>query len=244
MNSEKQIDITIVIPAYNEAENIAPLSASLVEAMRGINKTYEVIIVDDGSKDATYDEILKASKIHPQIRGLKFKKNCGQTAAFNAGFEYALGRIVITMDADMQNDPADIPKLLEKMPEFDVVCGIRVKRQDNFVRRASSKIANFIRNLLTKDTIIDTGCSLKAFKAEAAKRMKLFSGMHRFFPTLAKMDGYTVAQVPVNHLPRKFGKAKYGVGNRAFRAFCDLMAVRWMQKRHFKYEIENGIQNT
>lgn len=239
MNPEKQIDITVVIPAYNEAENIAPLAASLAEAMRGLNRSYEVIIVDDGSKDATYDEILKASRTCPQICGLKFKKNCGQTAAFAAGFEYACGSIVVTMDADMQNDPADIPKLLEKMPEFDVVCGIRVKRQDNFVRRASSKIANFIRNFLTGDDIIDTGCSLKAFKAEAAKRMKLFSGMHRFFPTLAKMDGYSVAQVPVNHLPRKYGKAKYGVGNRAFRAFCDLMAVRWMQKRHFKYEIEN-----
>jgi hypothetical protein len=141
------------------------------------------------------------------------------------------------MDADLQNDPHDIPLLLKKIGKFDVVCGWRYKRNDPWIRIVSSKIANFVRNKMSQEEIIDTGCSLKAFRRECVESMKLFKGMHRFFPTLAKMEGFTVTQVKVNHRPRRFGTTKYNITNRIARTFIDLLVVRWMKKRHLNYEI-------
>ena len=230
-------EISIVIPVYNEQENLKPLITELHKVLQGIQEASEIIFVDDGSRDRSFALLKEAASRDPRIRVIRFRKNAGQTAAFDAGFKAAQGTIIVTMDADLQNDPHDIPRLLEKIGRFDVVCGWRHKRNDPWMRIISSKIANFVRNKLSEEEIVDTGCSLKAFRRECVQHMKLFNGMHRFFPTLAKMEGFTVTQVKVNHRPRKFGTTKYNVTNRMVRAFVDLLAVRWMKKRRLNYEI-------
>ncbi|MCF6156493.1 MAG: glycosyltransferase [Candidatus Brocadia sp.] len=230
-------DISIVIPVYNEVDNIEPLGRSIINKMRG--KNYEVIFVNDGSTDGSTGKLNAWCASHTNFRTIHFKKNAGQTAAMDAGFKHAAGKYVVSMDADMQNDPADIPKLLEKLDTYDMVCGWRQKRNDPWIKRISSKVANFIRNKLSQEDIKDTGCSLKAYRKECFNRIKLYNGMHRFLPTLFKMEGFTVAEIVVNHYPRKFGKSKYGISNRAFRAFIDLLVVRWMKKRKLNYEVNN-----
>jgi dolichol-phosphate mannosyltransferase len=236
-----QRNISIVIPVYNEQDNIKPLISELGEVLHGLGRLYEIIFVDDGSWDRSFELLKEAASQDSQIRVIRFRKNTGQTAAFDAGFRTAQGDIVVTMDADLQNDPQDIPQLLEKIEKFDVVCGWRHKRKDPWIKIVSSKIANFVRNKLSQEDIVDTGCSLKAFRSECLQNVKLFNGMHRFLPTLAKMEGFTVTQVKVNHRPRKFGTTKYNISNRMVRAFTDLLAVRWMKRRHLNYEIAEII---
>ena len=230
-------DISIIIPLYNEVDNIEPLGYSIINAMQGQN--YEVVFVDDGSADGSTQKLREWCAQHTNFRTIYFRKNAGQTAAMDAGFRHALGKYVVSMDADMQNDPADIPKLLEKLNTYDMVCGWRQKRNDPWIKRISSKVANYIRNKLSREDIRDTGCSLKAYRRECLDHIKLYNGMHRFLPTLFKMEGFTVTEIVVNHYPRKFGKSKYGISNRAFRAFVDLLVVRWMKKRKLNYEVEN-----
>ncbi|MBI2557562.1 MAG: glycosyltransferase family 2 protein [Planctomycetes bacterium] len=230
-------DISIIIPLYNEVDNIEPLSHSIINAMQGQN--YEVIFVDDGSVDGSAKKLKERCAQHTNFRAIHFKKNAGQTAAMDAGFKHAAGKYVVSMDADLQNDPADIPKLLEKLNTYDMVCGWRQKRNDPWIKRISSKVANYIRNKLSREDIKDTGCSLKAYRRECLDHIRLYNGMHRFLPTLFKMEGFTVTEIVVNHYPRKFGKSKYGISNRAFRAFVDLLIVRWMKKRKLNYEVEN-----
>lgn len=230
-------DISIVIPLYNEVDNIAPLCQAIIGVMQ--DRSYEVIIVDDGSIDGSTEKLKEWCSLHTNFRSIHFKKNAGQTAAMDAGFKYASGEYVVTLDADMQNDPADIPKLLEKLDAYDMVCGWRQKRNDPWIKRISSKVANSIRNKLSDEDIKDTGCSLKAYRRECLNKIKLYNGMHRFLPTLFKLEGFSVTEVIVNHYPRKFGKSKYGVFNRAFRAFLDLLVVRWMKKRKLNYEVRN-----
>ncbi|TVL97247.1 MAG: glycosyltransferase [Candidatus Brocadia sp. WS118] len=230
-------DISIVIPVYNEVDNIEPLSHSILNTMQGQN--YEVIFVDDGSIDGSTQILNEWCAKHPNFRTIHFTRNAGQTAAMDAGFKHASGRYVVSMDADMQNDPSDIPKLLDKLDTYDMVCGWRRKRNDPWIKRISSTVANYIRNKLSWEDIKDTGCSLKAYRRECLTRIKLFNGMHRFLPTLFKMEGFTVTEIVVNHYPRKFGKSKYGISNRAFRAFIDLLVVRWMKKRKLTYEVDN-----
>ncbi len=230
-------DISIIIPLYNEVDNIEPLGYSIINAMQGQN--YEVVFVDDGSTDGSTQKLREGCAQHTNFRTVHFKKNAGQTAAMDAGFRHARGKYVVSMDADMQNDPADIPKLLEKLNTYDMVCGWRQKRNDPWIKRISSKVANYIRNKLSREDIRDTGCSLKAYRRECLDHIKLYNGMHRFLPTLFKMEGFTVTEIVVNHYPRKFGKSKYGISNRAFRAFVDLLVVRWMKKRKLNYEVEN-----
>ena len=230
-------DISIVVPLYNEVDNIEPLGQSIINAMRGRN--YEVIFVNDGSTDGSTKRVKEWCAKHTRFRAIHFKKNSGQTAALDAGFKHALGEYVVSMDADLQNDPSDIPKLLEKLNTYDMVCGWRQKRNDPWIKRISSTVANFIRNKLSWEDIKDTGCSLKAYRRECLNQIKLYNGMHRFLPTLFKIEGFTVTEIIVNHYPRKFGKSKYGISNRAFRAFIDLLVVRWMKKRKLNYEVEN-----
>ncbi|HHT9114296.1 MAG TPA: glycosyltransferase family 2 protein [Candidatus Wunengus sp. YC65] len=230
-------DISIIIPLYNEVDNIELLGYSIINAMQGRN--YEVVFVDDGSTDGSTQKLKEWCAQHTNFRTIHFKKNAGQTAAMDAGFRHAAGEYVVSMDADMQNDPADIPKLIEKLNTFDMVCGWRQKRNDPWIKRISSKVANYIRNKLSKEDIRDTGCSLKAYRRNCLDHIKLYNGMHRFLPTLFKMEGFTVTEIVVNHYPRKFGKSKYGISNRAFRAFVDLLVVRWMKKRKLNYEVEN-----
>ena len=236
--NERLPNLSVVIPVFNEEDNVGPLTTELMAVLQGLNKTFEVIYIDDGSTDNSYALLKDMQKSLASIRIIKFKKNCGQTAAFDAGISAARGEVIVTMDADLQNDPHDIPKLLEKIGDADVVCGWRQKRNDTVVRRISSIIANGVRNRLSNETIKDVGCSLKAFRSVYAKKMKLFNGLHRFFPTLIKMEGGTVIEIPVNHRPRRSGTPKYNIRNRVVRSFVDLLAVCWMKKRKLTYEIE------
>jgi len=234
-------DISVVIPAYNEAESIEECVCEVVSVLGQLGQSHEVVVVDDGSTDGTFAVLRSLRAQFPQLRALRFRKNAGQTAAMAAGFERARGDVVVTMDADLQNDPADIPRLLDALGEFDVVCGIREKRHDTFVRRISSRIANGVRNWLTHESIRDVGCSLRAMKREFLAELKLYDGMHRFLPTLLKLEGATVIEIPVNHRRRRRGRTKYGIRNRLFRGLRDLFAVRWMQRRWIRYEVEEEL---
>jgi glycosyltransferase involved in cell wall biosynthesis len=230
--------ISVVIPAYNEVESLRLLSDEVLETMRGIGQEFEVLFVDDGSRDGTRDLMRKLADEHPEVHFIGFRKNCGQTSAMAAGFKHARGDIIVTLDADMQNDPRDIPRLIEELERYDVACGWRRKRRDNLVRRVSSRVANYVRNKLSNEQVVDVGCSLKAYKKRCVEDLKLFEGMHRFLPTLVKLEGYSVVEVPVSHRERKLGKTKYNIRNRIVKAFVDLLAVRWMKKRYIRYEIE------
>jgi len=230
--------ISIVVPIKDEAPNLLPLIKEIKQVMDTLPHGWELIFVDDGSTDGSYDILGKAREEYSFLGAVKFRENRGQMAAFDAGFRRARGEIVVTMDGDLQNDPADIPRLLEGMESLDMVCGYRARRKDSLVRRLSSRIANGVRRRLTRDDTIDVGCSLRAFRKECLKEIKFYNGMHRFFPTLFRLEGYKIAQIPVNHRPRLRGETKYGIGNRLFRALRDLMAVRWMMDRHIHYEVE------
>jgi len=233
--------ISIVIPVYNEAENLRELFQELMEVLEGLPVSFEVIFIDDGSQDQSGEILKDIAGKDGRVKVIFFEKNSGQSAAFAAGFRLAKGEVVITMDADLQNDPHDIPRLLEKIKDYDVVCGWREKRQDSLVRKVSSRIANWVRNWLSEEEIRDVGCSLKAFRRECSQCFPYFNGMHRFFPTLIKMYGYSVTEIKVNHRPRKFGKAKYGIANRVIRGLIDLLAVRWMKKRQLNYTIKEIV---
>ncbi len=224
-----RVVLSIVIPVYNEAGNIKPLCERLSDALAHFPGSLEILFIDDGSTDATLAELSEAQRRDPRVRILHFTRNQGQTAAMAAGFRYSRGEAVVTLDGDLQNDPADIPKLLEKLKDWDVVCGIRIHRQDSPWKRISSRIANEVRNWVTGDNIIDTGCTLKAFRGDCVRNLELYQGMHRFLPTLLKMRGYRVIQIPVSHHPRLHGKTKYGTWRRLVKGLADLYAVRWMK---------------
>ena len=197
--------------------------------------------MDDGSTDGS-DVVLRGLRdADPRVRVLTFARNAGQSAAMDAGFKSARGEVVVTLDADLQNDPGDIPRLLEALPGWDAVVGVRQERKDNLVRRVSSRVANYVRNRLSDETITDTGCSLKAFRGNALRRVVLYDGMHRFLPTLLKMEGFRVREIPVGHRPRRHGESKYGIGNRLLPSFMDLLAVRWMKRRKLRYEVKDDI---
>ena len=235
------MDISVVVPVYNEEENLPVLIPEIAEVLRPLGKTYEMIFVDDGSKDHSRRLLKEMVPQYPQIRILGFKKNCGETAAGAAGLKEARGEIVITIDADLQNDPKDIPRMLEYLKDYDVVTGWRQKREDSWVKRITSRIANRVRNSLSGEEIQDSGCTFRAYKRECLQDIKLYKGMHRFIPTLVKMEGYRVIEIPIAHHPRKFGVSKYTTWNRMWRAFVDLLAVKWMKSRHIHYEIEERI---
>lgn len=234
--------LSIVLPVHNEQGNILPLAAQL-DAVRhalGLHGPIECLFVDDGSTDQSRQEMIKAREQYPQlgIRVLALNRNWGLTAAVDAGIRAARGGLMATMDTDLQNDPTDLPLLLARLDEADVVIGVRARRRDSWVKRASSRIANGIRNWATSEDIVDTGCSLKVYRREFLDRVKLFTGLHRFLPTLLKLEGARVVQVPVNHRPRVHGRAKYHLWNRLLGPLLDLLAVRWMQSRHLGYSWE------
>lgn len=230
--------ISVVVPAYNEAESLRPFAVELLDTMRTLGEDFEVVFVDDGSRDGTRVVMRQLADEHLEVHFIGFKEHRGQTSALAAGFKRARGAIVVTLDADMQNDPLDIPRLIGRLDEYDVVCGWRRTRHDNLVRRVSSRVANYVRNTLSDEDVVDVGCSLKAYRKECLENIKLYEGMHRFLPTLFKLEGYRVMEVPVNHRPRELGASKYNIRNRIVKAFVDLLAVRWMKKRHIRYEIE------
>ncbi len=231
------MELSLVVPSYNERENLAPLLDEITAALTGRN--YEVIVIDDGSTDGTLEALKALRARHPQLRILAFERNAGQTAAFAAGFRAARAPIVITLDADLQNDPADIQRLVDALQQTGAtaVAGFRATRHDTPWKRLQSRIANGVRNRLNGEVIRDTGCSLKAFRTEAVRALPLFTGMHRFLPTLIKMQGGTVTEIAVGHRPRRHGVTKYGMWNRVLRSLADAFAVRWMQRRALRYRV-------
>ena len=232
-----------MIPAYNERDNLAPLLAEIRAALDGTGLRYEVIIVDDGSTDGSFDALKGLRQQYPALHILAFERNAGQTAAFAAGFQAARAPVVVTLDADLQNDPADIPRLVDTLRSTGAtaVAGYRATRHDTAWKRLQSRIANGVRNRLNGEVIRDTGCSLKAFRTDALRTLPLFAGMHRFLPTLIKMQGGTVTEIPVGHRPRKHGVTKYGMWNRVWRSLMDAFAVRWMQRRALRYRVREEV---
>ncbi|HHI79967.1 MAG TPA: glycosyltransferase [Planctomycetes bacterium] len=240
--SSPRPDFSLVVPLYNEEENVDALVDELEEVLIPLG-AFEVLAVDDGSTDRTLSLLLKRQKTFPQLRIVKLAKNSGQSTAVCAGFDQARADIVLMMDGDLQNDPHDFPKILEALKEADGVSGARIHRKDPWIRRISSKVANFIRNKLSGDHVIDSASGIKGFRKEVLSKIPRFNGMHRFLPTLVRMVGGKVVEVPVNHRERHAGTAKYGVGNRAFRAFRDLLGVRWLKSRLILYECELLIED-
>lgn len=225
-----KIDISIVIPTFNEEKNVRLLYNELRPVLDKLNKKYEIIYVDDGSTDRTYDELVSMNNADKIVKVIQFRKNFGQTAAMDCGFKSAQGKVIIVMDADLQNDPNDIPRLLEKMDEgYDVVSGWRYNRRDPFSKKVFSKVANIIRRNLTGEKIHDSGCSLKAYKKECFDDLDLYGEMHRFIPALLMWKGFKIGEIKVNHRKRKHGKTKYGI-KRLLKGFLDILVVKfWMQ---------------
>jgi len=224
--------ISLVVPAFNEEESLAPLLAEIRAALDPVAPDWELLLIDDGSTDGTLGEMRRLQAEEPRVRVLRHRRNAGQSAALALGFRAARGEVVVTLDADLQNDPADIPSLLAELDRgYDVVSGVRRERRDDWLRRVSSRIANAVRNWATDESITDVGCSLKAYRREFLDPLPMFTGMHRFLPTLVRWNGARVSEIAVGHRPRRHGVAKYGVGNRLFRALADLFAVRWMRRR-------------
>lgn len=221
--------LSIVVPVYNEEENVRPLFEKIQAVCEAIGETYEVLFVDDGSHDETFAVLSELSKQEPQLIVVRFQKNAGQTAAMAAGFEYAQGQRIISMDGDLQNDPTDIPKLLQKLDEgYDLVCGWRKDRQDKFLtRRVPSIVANWIIGKVTGVPIHDNGCSLKAYRASVIKQVSLYGEMHRFIPAMSTVVGARIAEIVVTHHPRRFGKSKYGLG-RVWRVMLDIIAFKFI----------------
>lgn len=249
MTDEKPY-LSMVIPCYNEQESVPTLLRRVEGALAPIDKPFEVILVDDGSTDATPRLLAEGMATYPWLRVLRMARNGGQSAAFEAGFAAARGDVIATIDADLQNDPEEIPRLLPLLDSdggYDMITGWRKNRQDTTFRRWQSRQANRIRNWISQDTINDSASSLKVYRAHAIKGLKLFNGAHRFFPILVRMRGCRILETPVKHSHRFAGTAKYGFSNRALRAFVDLIGVRWMKERYLRYEaseVAGGSQPT
>jgi glycosyltransferase involved in cell wall biosynthesis len=225
-------NVSVVVPLYNEEENVSILQRELTDALTGLD--YEIIFVDDGSRDETVSRIVP----DPRIRVLRFEKNAGQSASIFAGLQAVRSEVAVLIDGDLQNDPADIPRLLAEISRgADLVCGYRAKRKDTVVKRTTSRVANFVRSRFTRDGVRDTGCTLKAMRRDCLAALVPFKGMHRFIPALVKGAGYRLVEIPVNHRPRRFGQSKYGLGNRAVRATIDMFGVRWLLSRRLNYKV-------
>ena len=237
------VDLSVVIPVYNEEENLPRLWPELRSVLEPLKLAFEVVFVDDGSRDHSAEVIRGFRDADPRVRLVRLKANAGETAATDAGFKAARGRLVLTMDADLQNDPHDIPTLLFHLDRWDAVSGWRVNRGegDSVVRRVSSRVANRARNWISDESIQDSGCTFRAFRRECLRGLVLYRGFHRFIPTLLKMRGYRVIEVPVRNRPRRFGRSKYGVLNRVFVATADLLVVRWMKNRLLRYDVAEDL---
>jgi dolichol-phosphate mannosyltransferase len=231
-------EVSAVIPVFNEADNLEPLWAELREVLDGLGRSYEVIFVNDGSTDGSDAVIKRLAAANEAVRYVSFEANAGQTAAFDAGFKAARGELVVTMDADMQNDPHDIPAMLALVGDYDVVVGWRHNRQDTAFKRFQAAFARRYRQKRLGDRFHDVGCSLKIYKRACLDRLKLYKGMHRFLPILFEWEGYRVAEVKVNHRPRTRGTTKYAFAKRTREAREDLRAVIWMKKRRLNYRVK------
>lgn len=233
---------SIVIPAFNEAENIATLLFEIKQVMEPLGKDWEVLVIDDASTDRTWEVLEETKEKIPQLRAIRHAQRSGQSSAFETGFHNVRGECTITLDGDGQNDPHDIPKLLEKLtPNIGCVSGIRHNRQDTRRKKMISRCANNIRRFFLHDNTSDTGCSLKIFRTEALKNIKMYKGLHRFLPALIIIEGYEVDEVPVNHRSRKHGTSKYSIVNRGVSTLTDLFAVWWMRRRRVLTSTEKKL---
>jgi glycosyltransferase involved in cell wall biosynthesis len=231
------MDLSVVVPVLNEVENLPILYGELEAVLADLRCRAEIVFVDDGSTDGSAEVIGRLIEQDPRVRLLRFRAHAGLTAAFDAGYRRARGRIVVTMDCDLQNDPRDVGPMLARLADADAVVGWRRLRADPWSRRVSSRVANAIRNRVTGDVVNDSACSLRAVRRECLATLPPFRGMHRFVPTLLRMNGYRVTEIEVRHRPRRFGRSKFGIGNRAFVAFEDLLAVRWMLRHRLRYSV-------
>jgi len=229
--------VSVVVPLFNEEASMPILQSELRAALADLD--HEIIFVDDGSIDRTVEQIENAAN----VRVIRFAKNAGQSAAIYAGLQAACGATAVLIDGDLQNDPADIPKLLAEISRgADLVCGYRAQRKDTLVKRLTSRVANFVRSRFTKDGVRDTGCTLKAMRRECIGALVPFKGMHRFIPALIRAAGYRLVEIPVNHRPRRFGRSKYGLSNRALRATIDMFGVRWLLSRRLNYKVRDRVR--
>ena len=233
------MEYSIVIPLKDEEQNIEPLIEEIREAMLKLDAPWEIIAINDGSTDDTKPILDRLANDDINLRPIHFTENFGQSSAFDAGFKAAKGKWIVTIDGDGQNDPKDIEKLIKHANDADLVCGLRQKREDSLVKRWISKLGNSVRTFFLKDGIADTGCSLKLYKKEALKHIKMYDGLHRFLPALFLIEGFRIKTVHVNHRPRLRGKTKYTLWNRSLNTIYDLLTVSWMKKRHLKYKIED-----
>lgn len=225
--------LSILLPAYNEEACIASIVRETACVLHGLGRPFEILVVDDGSTDATPARLKELAQEIPELRVLRLAANSGQSAALGAAFRAARGGIFVTLDADGQNDPADIPALVARLDACDLCCGYRADRQDTWSKRYGSRLANAVRNRMLHERIRDTGCTLKAFRAEWARPLPMqFRGLHRFLPALLAMAGARIEEIPVNHRPRNAGRSKYTNWGRFKETLWDLFAVRWMQKRY------------
>lgn len=232
------LKISFVVPIYNEEENIPKLVEEIQAVAPDLSDNFEIILVDDCSSDNSLQLTKDLAAKDKTIRPLALVRNSGQSAALYAGFQAASGDVIITMDADLQNDPADLRLMIKHYGEFDMVNGWRFNRQDTLSKKIASKIGNAFRNWLTKETIHDTGCSLKIMNATMLKKVRIYKGLHRFLPTLMRMEGAKVVEVKVNHRHRLFGESKYTNLRRGIEGFYDVIAVRWMQSRHLSIDVK------
>lgn len=236
--------VSVIIPVKDERDNLVPLTERLLKVLEADDRSraasFEILYIDDGSTDGSGPLLDQLALQYEPVRVRHFDRNYGQTSGFAAGFREARGELIVTLDGDLQFDPDDIPSLLPLAQRYDLVCGWRKDRHDDVVRKTSSRIAYFFRRTVLGDQVHDTGCSLKVFRRVVVERLQLFEGMHRFFPALARMHGFSVVEAPVRHYPRAHGISKYGIGNRLFRGLYDLVAVKWMQSRVLRYRFRDG----
>jgi dolichol-phosphate mannosyltransferase len=224
-------EISIVVPVYNEENNILPLAYEIALAMQHVARSYEVVFVDDGSIDRTWEKVVEAHREDRRVRGVRHRRQAGQSAALWTGLRVTTSPIIATLDGDLQNDPADLPTLLAELEKYDFVCGVRVSRRDALIRRASSRVARMARRCVLGIDFLDTGCGFRVFKRAALDGVFAFDGLHRFLPILVHGAGASTREIPINHRPRRSGNSKYGILNRLGRGIFDLFAVAWYQKR-------------
>lgn len=228
---EAEIEISVILPCFNEEACIRGLTDELRAVLQGIGRSFEILYINDMSTDTSGQILDEMARDNADVRVIHHTVNCGESAAQATGFRFARGEILITMDSDGQNHPDSVPDLVRALDGKDGVCGVRVRREDDFVKRISSKLGNGFRNFVTGDKVSDAGCTFRALRRAALRDIPIFNGMHRFLPTLMRYQGYTVTEIPVLHRPRETGVSKYGVGNRLFRGILDCFAMRWFRRR-------------
>ena len=228
------VEISIIVPVFNEEDNVLPLAREVARAFDKERRLFELVFVDDASRDGTWEKVQEAHKLDGRVRGVRHERNSGQSAALWTGIHVTSAPIIATLDGDLQNDPADLPKLLTELSGVDFVCGVRVNRQDNWLRRVSSRIARGARKAALGADFQDTGCAVRVFKRMALADVFPFNGWHRFLPILVHACGVATKEVPVNHRPRVAGVSKYGVWNRLWRGIADVIGVAWHLKRRLR----------